>query len=490
MTWKPARAIEDMRPLDPTPKMRTMLPGVGDFVSTSVDESVWCDASGSEQHFKSSDLDIGTHGTCSCVWVTWVGVKSCMAKGRPCWTLVLLCVTCDIIVYPKPEGPPCVDTEPCDPKQYEEMCRPLVFRNGFPCTSWVWRACGFAWECSASGFLLPLCLSCCCCCLNFQTLLRSVFGAGPSVESLWNKVLSPPWDAPRSMQSAGTESWTSMAWDLVCQNCSHFSCARLSGSSRRRPDEASICHDSFLFSASTRRCWILLLDCSRKGLKGVMRTACRPSFPFPPVLSPARWSDVTSKEYPRWNKNSFHLDGTATWPISSGAITFPPVCPGIARIYNRMSMEILQYWNLFFLLPFEICSSQAESEKVFSEMRPAVLDRSISNEQHHQFLFLLRHGDAPTSHHVRDSDLQSISFKVFIDRNVSPSSFFTWNKWFWRIVHQIRLNCWLRRMSFPSAQWYLHFQRIRCHFHGNGFPTPNRLTYSRLPGRVIWITFM
>ena len=27
-------------------------------------------------------------------------------------------------------------------------------------------------------------------------------------------------------QSAGTESWTMMAWDLVCQNCSPFSCAR------------------------------------------------------------------------------------------------------------------------------------------------------------------------------------------------------------------------------------------------------------------------
>ena len=84
MTWKPARAIEDMRPLDPTPKMRTMSPGVGDFDRTSVDERVWCDASGSEQHFKGTELDIGTHGTCSCVWVKWVGVKSCMAKGRPC----------------------------------------------------------------------------------------------------------------------------------------------------------------------------------------------------------------------------------------------------------------------------------------------------------------------------------------------------------------------------------------------------------------------
>ena len=59
MTWKPARAIEDMRPLDPTPKMRTMSPGVGDFDRTSVDERVWCDASGSEQHFKGTELDIG-----------------------------------------------------------------------------------------------------------------------------------------------------------------------------------------------------------------------------------------------------------------------------------------------------------------------------------------------------------------------------------------------------------------------------------------------
>ena len=52
LTWKPARAIEDVRPLDPTPKMITMSPGVGDFVSTSVDERVWCDASSSEQQFQ------------------------------------------------------------------------------------------------------------------------------------------------------------------------------------------------------------------------------------------------------------------------------------------------------------------------------------------------------------------------------------------------------------------------------------------------------
>ena len=53
---------------------------------------------------------------------------------------------------------------------------------------------------------------------------------------------------------------------------------------------------------------------------------------------------------------------------------------------------------------------------------------------------------------VRDSGFQSMPFEVFIDRNVSPSSFCTWNKFFGMIVHQIRLNCWLRRMSFLSAQ--------------------------------------
>ena len=47
-------------------------------------------------------------------------------------------------------------------------------------------------------------------------------------------------------------------------------------------------------------------------------------------------------------------------------------------------------------------------------------------EKHHQFLFLLGHGGAPTQ--VRDTEFQSMSFEVFIDKNVSPSSFFTWNK--------------------------------------------------------------
>ena len=39
-----------------------------------------------------------------------------------------------------------------------------------------------------------------------------------------------------------------------------------------------------------------------------------------------RWSariEVILEEHPRWNSNSFHLYGKATWPVNSGAIRFP-----------------------------------------------------------------------------------------------------------------------------------------------------------------------
>ena len=65
-------------------------------------------------------------------------------------------------------------------------------------------------------------------------------------------------------------------------------------------------------------------------------------------------------------------------------------------------------------------------------------------------------------------------------------SFFTWNKFFGLIVHQIRLNCSLRRVSFLNAQCYLHFHWSKFHFSHDRFPDAS--SYSRLPGRVIWIT--
>ena len=82
----------------------------------------------------------------------------------------------------------------------------LLFRNRCPCAA--------------------LQVSCCCCCLNFQASLRMTFGAGWGVVSLWYKVFaSLSRKTTSSMQSAGTESWTMMAWDLVCQNFNPFSCA-------------------------------------------------------------------------------------------------------------------------------------------------------------------------------------------------------------------------------------------------------------------------
>ena len=283
--------------------------------------------------------------------------------------------------------------------------------------------------------------------------------------------------------TAGTESWSLMAWDLVCppKKKSHFLCP-----GQVDPADDVLMRLPFAMKVYFYRFGTSLLNSSsglspkKKQVKGVKKTACCPSFPFPPTMSRARWIDATSEEHPRWNKNSFHLDGIATWPISSGAIKFPSVCPGIARIYIRTSWEILQYWNLFFC-SLLLCSSQAEAGKVFSEMRSAVLDRSISNEQHHQFLFLLGHGGAPTSHQVQDSEFQSMSFEVFIDKNVIPRSLFTWNKWFGMIFHQIRLNCWLRRMSFPSAQWYLHFHWTRFHFHRDRFPDAKSTNLFKTP---------
>ena len=52
-----------------------------------------------------------------------------------------------------------------------------------------------------------------------------------------------------------------------------------------------------------------------------------------------------------------------------------------------------------FIAPFVEKSSQSESEKLslLSETRSEVLDTSISNEQHHQFLLLHGHSGAPTS---------------------------------------------------------------------------------------------
>ena len=58
-----------------------------------------------------------------------------------------------------------------------------------------------------------------------------------------------------------------------------------------------------------------------------------------PKMSPGVRIEVTLNEHPPWNKNSFHSYGIVTWPINSSAIKFLPVCPGMARIYNKY------FWN-------------------------------------------------------------------------------------------------------------------------------------------------
>ena len=81
-------------------------------------------------------------------------------------------------------------------------------------------------------------------------------------------------------------------------------------------------------------------------------------------MSPSSKIDFELNEHPRWNKNCFHLKRLATWHINSGSIKFPPVCPWIARMYNKVPQEFWQYWNRVFMLPFQIWLIQSLSVKV------------------------------------------------------------------------------------------------------------------------------
>ena len=77
------------------------------------------------------------------------------------------------------------------------------------------------------------------------------------------------------------------------------------------------------------------------GLRGVKKMVCLPSLlSRPPAMNPHVKIEVTLNEHPLWNRNSFHLYGIATWPVNSGAIKFPTVCPWMARIYNKEFLEI------------------------------------------------------------------------------------------------------------------------------------------------------
>ena len=71
-------------------------------------------------------------------------------------------------------------------------------------------------------------------------------------------------------------------------------------------------------------------------LCGTKKMVRRPSFvSFTPAMSPCSKIDFISKEHPSWRRNSFHLYGSKTCPINSGAIVIPPVCPWIARKYAK-----------------------------------------------------------------------------------------------------------------------------------------------------------
>ena len=111
-----------------------------------------------------------------------------------------------------------------------------------------------------------------------------------------------------------------------------------------------ILHISRLREVVARR--FFHLDCPQRS-RGVKKTVSLPSLlSLPPAMSPNWRIEVALNEHPRWNKNSCLLYGIATWPINSGAIKFPPVCPWMARIYNKEFWEFMQCWNLILLLPW------------------------------------------------------------------------------------------------------------------------------------------
>ena len=72
--------------------------------------------------------------------------------------------------------------------------------------------------------------------------------------------------------------------------------------------------------------------------------------------------DYKLNEHPRWNRNCFHLQGKGTWPINAGSIKSSPVCPWIARMYNKVLQELWQYWYRVLLLPFQIWLIRSLSE--------------------------------------------------------------------------------------------------------------------------------
>ena len=156
-----------------------------------------------------------------------------------------------------------------------------------------------------------------------------------------------------------------MACDFVCHNVTSFSCAMAKWIQRRRLARVSTQCCSALFLVSTCHLGIFFFNLISQGSWWVKNTVCRPSRFFPPVMSPASKIDFKLNEHPRrTKKKKIRLKGIATWPINSGSIKFPPVCPWKARIYNKVLQEFWQYWNGVLLLPFQIWLIQSLSEEV------------------------------------------------------------------------------------------------------------------------------
>ena len=152
------------------------------------------------------------------------------------------------------------------------------------------------------------------------------------------------------------------------------------------------------------------------------------------------WSTIATTS--SWNMNSFQLYGIATWPNNSDAFTSPPVCPWMARTYNKefLFLELKQYWNLILLLLQEMYF-----------IHPTILVQSNPIEQRRQFPFHLDQNDVPVSWPIlKISYEKSIFFVEFVGGNINPLPFSHRNGLL-HVVHWIRRNKFLRRMSFLDA---------------------------------------
>ena len=155
----------------------------------------------------------------------------------------------------------------------------------------------------------PRCLLCCCCrccCCKFQTLWE-LFLEQAETYRVFDTKFSHHSRIP-SMQSAGTESWTTMARDLVCQIFrSLFLCVGqmhpADGVLRVFPPSGELFSDLIGHHR-------ILLQSHPRDLMEWKNTVCRPSLlSFPPAMSPASRIDFTLNEHARWNRQSFLLIG-------------------------------------------------------------------------------------------------------------------------------------------------------------------------------------